>query len=127
MPPEVKTVKNSKLPKLSENCFEPVGKGGWPPISTWIKETIDFDSNILSLDCLNTRSEKDKKKQREDSPASSNPTTSHPKLDKMKKTLKDLTSEIDNLKWESKQPKKKFQGVGNRNLVQFRRSNDALR
>jgi hypothetical protein len=36
MAPEVKTAKNSKLPKLSENCFEPVGKGGWPPISTWI-------------------------------------------------------------------------------------------
>jgi hypothetical protein len=33
---EVKTAKNSKLPKLPENCFEPVGKGGWPPISTWI-------------------------------------------------------------------------------------------
>jgi hypothetical protein len=31
-----KTAKNSKLPKLPENCFEPVGKGGWPPISTWI-------------------------------------------------------------------------------------------
>jgi hypothetical protein len=28
-----KTAKNSKLPK---NCFEPVGIGGWPPISTWI-------------------------------------------------------------------------------------------
>jgi hypothetical protein len=34
--PEVKTAKNSKLPKLSENCLEPVGKGGWPPISIWI-------------------------------------------------------------------------------------------
>ena len=33
---EVKTTKNSKLPKLSENNFEPVGKGGWPPISIWI-------------------------------------------------------------------------------------------
>jgi hypothetical protein len=33
---EVKTAKNSKLPKLSKNCFEPVGKGGWPPISIWI-------------------------------------------------------------------------------------------
>jgi hypothetical protein len=21
---------------MSENCFEPVGKGGWPPISIWI-------------------------------------------------------------------------------------------
>jgi hypothetical protein len=28
-----KTAKNSKLP---ENCFEPVGIGGWPLISTWI-------------------------------------------------------------------------------------------
>jgi hypothetical protein len=32
----VKTDKNSKLPKLPENCFEPVGKGGWPLISIWI-------------------------------------------------------------------------------------------
>jgi hypothetical protein len=39
MAPEVKTAKNSKLPKLSENCFEPVGKGGWPPISIWITLT----------------------------------------------------------------------------------------
>jgi hypothetical protein len=36
MAPKVKTVKNSKLQKLPENCFEIVGKGGWPPISTWI-------------------------------------------------------------------------------------------
>jgi hypothetical protein len=31
-----KTAKNSKLPKLPENCFELVGKGGWPLISTYI-------------------------------------------------------------------------------------------
>ena len=36
MASKVKTAKNSKLPKLPENCFEPVGKGGWPPISIWI-------------------------------------------------------------------------------------------
>jgi hypothetical protein len=35
-PRKLKTAKNSKLPKLPENCFELVGKGGWPPISTWI-------------------------------------------------------------------------------------------
>jgi hypothetical protein len=39
-PQKSKTTKNSKLPKLSENYFEPVGKGGWPPISTWIKEVL---------------------------------------------------------------------------------------
>jgi hypothetical protein len=35
-PQKLKPTKNSKLPKLPENCFEPVGKGGWQPISTWI-------------------------------------------------------------------------------------------
>jgi hypothetical protein len=35
-PQKLKIAKNSKLPKFPENCFEPVGKGGWPPISTWI-------------------------------------------------------------------------------------------
>ena len=33
---KLKPAKNSKLPKLSESCFELVGKGGWPPISTYI-------------------------------------------------------------------------------------------
>jgi hypothetical protein len=41
-PRKLKIAKNSKLPKLSENCFEPVGKGGWPPISTWIIEIHHF-------------------------------------------------------------------------------------
>jgi hypothetical protein len=36
-PQKFKTAKNSKLPKLPDNCFELVGKGGWPLISTWIK------------------------------------------------------------------------------------------
>ena len=35
-PRKLKLAKNSKLPKLLENCFEPFGKGGWPLISTWI-------------------------------------------------------------------------------------------
>jgi hypothetical protein len=34
---KLKPAKNSKLPKLLENCFELVGKGGWPTLSTWIK------------------------------------------------------------------------------------------
>jgi hypothetical protein len=36
-PRKLKPAKNSKLPKWPENCFEPFGKDGWPPISTWIK------------------------------------------------------------------------------------------
>jgi hypothetical protein len=39
---EVKTTKNSKLPKLSENCFELVGKGGWPLICIWINTIHKF-------------------------------------------------------------------------------------
>jgi hypothetical protein len=45
-PRKLKTAKNSKLPKLSENYFEPVGKGGWPPISTWINP-LSLGSNAL--------------------------------------------------------------------------------
>ena len=37
MAPAVKPAKNSKLPKLPEIRFDPFGKGGWPPISTWIR------------------------------------------------------------------------------------------
>jgi hypothetical protein len=33
-PRKLKPAKNSKLPKLPENSFEPVEKGGWPLIST---------------------------------------------------------------------------------------------
>jgi hypothetical protein len=38
--------------------------------------------------------------------------------------LKDLNSKIEKLKWESKQSNRPFQGVGNRNQNQFRRTND---
>jgi hypothetical protein len=50
MAPEVKTAKNSKLPKLSENCFEPVGKDGWPPISTWIILGVCEDIEVFLID-----------------------------------------------------------------------------
>jgi transposase InsO family protein len=33
------------LPKWPENCFEPFGKGGWPPISTWIRG-LDFIGQV---------------------------------------------------------------------------------
>jgi hypothetical protein len=38
--PKVKTAKNTKLPKLLENCFESARKVGWPPISTWINHIL---------------------------------------------------------------------------------------
>jgi hypothetical protein len=51
-PRKLKPAKNSKLPKLPENCFEPVGKGGWPPISTWITPFRSF--RYRELKCRNT-------------------------------------------------------------------------
>jgi hypothetical protein len=48
MAPEVKPAKNSKLPKLPENYFELVGKGGWPPISTWINCKENHATHNLS-------------------------------------------------------------------------------
>jgi hypothetical protein len=46
------------LPKWPENCFEPFGKGGWPPISTWItndvtrrmNQIIEFKQNRVEVD-----------------------------------------------------------------------------
>jgi hypothetical protein len=48
-PRKLKPAKNSKLPKWPENCFEPFGKGGWPPISTWINNKWDFQSAKISI------------------------------------------------------------------------------
>ena len=55
MAPEVKPTKNSKLPKLPENCFELVGKGGWPPISTWINPPSLGINGIHCVECPGER------------------------------------------------------------------------
>jgi hypothetical protein len=52
-PRKLKPAKNSKLSKLPESCFEPVGKGGWPPISTWISfPIVDEFVQLTLLDLL---------------------------------------------------------------------------
>jgi hypothetical protein len=50
-PRKLKTAKNSKLPNLPENCFEPVEKGGWPPISTWIPTSMNLH-NVFHVSLL---------------------------------------------------------------------------
>jgi hypothetical protein len=45
-PQKLKTTKNSKLPNFPENYFEPIRKGGWPPISTWI---INFHLIVTTI------------------------------------------------------------------------------
>jgi hypothetical protein len=57
-PRKLKTAKNSKLPKLPENCFGPVGEGGWPPISTWINPP-SLGSN--GLHCVEFPGEREKR------------------------------------------------------------------
>jgi hypothetical protein len=54
-PRKLKTAKNSKLPKLPENYFEPVGKGGWPPISTWINPPSLGSNGIHCVECPGER------------------------------------------------------------------------
>ena len=58
MTSEVKTAKNSKLTKLPENSFEIVGKGGWPPISTWISPP---SLGINVIHCVEFPEEKEKR------------------------------------------------------------------
>jgi hypothetical protein len=88
---------------------------------------LEVESNILASEKLKTKSDRDKKKQREELPSSSNPTESDPKLDEMTRTLKALTSEIAKLKWEAKQPNIPYQDVANKNTNQFRRPNNSLK
>ena len=47
-----KTTKNSKLEK---NCFEPVGKGGWPLTSTWINHPSLGRNGIHCIEFLGER------------------------------------------------------------------------
>jgi hypothetical protein len=54
---KLKPNKNSKLPKLPENCFESVERGGWPPISTWINP-LSLGSN--GLHCVEFPREREK-------------------------------------------------------------------
>ena len=54
-PRKLKTAKNSKLPKLLENFFEPVGKGGWPLISTWINPPSLGRNGLHCVECPRER------------------------------------------------------------------------
>jgi hypothetical protein len=54
---KLKTAKNSKLPKLLEIFFDPVEKGGWPPISTWINNP---SLQINGIHCVDFSREREK-------------------------------------------------------------------
>jgi hypothetical protein len=57
-PHKLKTAKNSKLPNLPENCFEPVEKGGWLPISTSINPP---SLGINGIHCVEFPREREKR------------------------------------------------------------------
>jgi hypothetical protein len=85
---------------------------------------IEVESNILAADKLKSRNDRDRKNQKEEAPSSSN-TTYESKMDEMDKMLKTLTSEMERLKMEQKQPSRPAQEGGYRNQNQFRRPNNA--
>jgi uncharacterized small protein (DUF1192 family) len=72
---------------------------------------------------LKSRSERDRKKKKEELPSSSN-SASVIKMDEMKKMLKTLTSEIERLNMEEKHPNRPAQEGGYRNPNQFMRPNN---
>jgi hypothetical protein len=51
-PKKFKIAKNSKLPELPKNYFEPFGKGGWPSISTWINYPSLGSNGLLYVEFL---------------------------------------------------------------------------
>ena len=58
---------------------------------------IEVESNILAVNKLKSRSDRDRKKKKKELPSSSN-TTSNSKMDEMDKLLKTVTSEMERLK-----------------------------
>jgi hypothetical protein len=64
---------------------------------------IEVESNILPVDKLKSRSDRDNKKKKKEFPSSSN-TTSDSKMDEMAKMLKTLRSKMERLKMEQKKP-----------------------
>jgi hypothetical protein len=63
------------------------------------EDTIEVESNILVAEKLKTKGDRDRKKQKEEMPSSSNAAYDS-KIDEMAKMLKALTSEIERLKME---------------------------
>jgi hypothetical protein len=62
-------------------------------LSQMQEAAIDVESNILAVDKLKSRGDRDRKKQKEELPSSSH-TTSDSKMDEMAKMLKTLTSDM---------------------------------
>jgi hypothetical protein len=88
------------------------------------EDSIEVESNILEADKLKTRGDRDRKNKKEEMHSSSN-ATSDSKIDEMAKMLKYLTSEMERLNMEKKQPSRPAQEGGYRNQNQFRRPNNA--
>jgi hypothetical protein len=86
--------------------------------------SIEVESNILEADKLKTRDDRYRKNKKEEMHSYSN-ATSDSKIDEMAKMLKDLTSEMERLNMEKKQPSRPAQEGGYRNQNQFRRPNNA--
>jgi hypothetical protein len=56
------------------------------------EESIEVESNILASEKLKNKSDRDKKKHREELHSSYNPAESNPKLDEVTRILKSMTS-----------------------------------
>jgi hypothetical protein len=85
---------------------------------------LEVESNILVVDKLKSRSDRDRKKGKyKDSIFGSS--TSHPQVDELTKLVKSLSTEMEKLKFEGKQGYRNAQNIDNRG--NFTRPNNAPR
>jgi hypothetical protein len=75
---------------------------------------IEVESNILTTNKFKSRNDRERKKKKEEFPSSSY-SASNSKMDEMSKMLKTLTSEMEKLKIEKKQPNRPVPEGGYRN------------
>jgi hypothetical protein len=84
--------------------------------------TLEVESNILAIDKLRSKADRDIRKGRSEA-STSCPPAFHPQVDELTKLVKSLSIEMEKLKFEGKQGYKSAQNTDNRG--NFRRQNNA--
>jgi hypothetical protein len=84
--------------------------------------TLEVESNILAVDKLRSKADRDRRKGRSEA-STSGSSAAHPQVDELTKLVKSLSAEMEKLKFEGKQSYRNPQNVDNRG--NFRRPNNS--
>jgi hypothetical protein len=82
----------------------------------------EVESNILAVDKLRGKCDRDKRKQKEEA-STSDASATNPQVDELTKLVKSLSAKMEKLKLEGRQENMNTQDFGNQN--NFRRQNNA--